>query len=107
MVPHCQPPRFEYTIANLERHGITEIILNLHNQPALYKGNISVMRDAALGHLDSNILYELTLLGTAGGVKERGRFLEDKCTFLVMSGDGLTTIDLTRLFGVPQAQEGA
>ena len=40
---------------------------------------------------------EEDLLGTAGGVKNVEDFFEGK-TFLVMSGDALTDIDLTRLW---------
>ena len=38
--------------------------------------------------------YEKKLLGTAGGVKKMQVYLDT--TFIVMSGDGLTDIDLTK-----------
>jgi mannose-1-phosphate guanylyltransferase/phosphomannomutase len=93
MVTIANKPVLEYTIENLKRHGITEIILNLHNHPELIR---DYFKDGSAWGVQIQYSHEPKLLGTAGGVKKVEDFLKQG-TFLVMSGDGLTTIDLTRL----------
>ncbi len=93
MVPIANRPVLEYTIANLKRHGITEIILNLHNHPELIRKHFG--SGSAWG-VKIRYSYEPKLLGTAGGVKNVESFLRGG-TFLVMSGDGLSDVDITAL----------
>jgi NDP-sugar pyrophosphorylase family protein len=93
MVPIANRPVLEYTIDNLRRHGITELILNLHSHPQMIKNHF---KDGQRLGVKIYYSHEPELLGTAGGVKRASSFLKDQ-TFLVMSGDGLTDIDLTRL----------
>jgi mannose-1-phosphate guanylyltransferase/phosphomannomutase len=93
MVPVANRPVLEYTIENLRRHGITEIILNLHNHPELIRKHF---KDGAAWKTKIHYSYEPSLLGTAGGVRKAGGFL-DQGTFLVTSGDGLTDIDFSKL----------
>jgi len=93
MVPVANRPVLEYTIENLKRHGITDIILNLHNHPDLIRNYFG---DGSAWGVNLRYSHEPKLLGTAGGVRHAGWFL-DQGTFLVMSGDGLTDIDLTSL----------
>jgi len=93
MVPIANRPVLEYTIENLKRHGITELVLNLHNHPELIKKHFGT--GFAWG-VKIHYSYEPTLLGTAGGVKNVESFLK-RGTFLVMSGDGLSDVNLTAL----------
>ena len=93
MVPIANRPVLEYTIENLKRHGITEIILNLHNHPELIRKHFG---DGSAWGVNIQYSFESKLLGTAGGVRKADWFLKGG-TFLVMSGDGLTDIDLSKL----------
>ena len=93
MVPIANRPVLEYTIENLKRHGITEIILNLHNHPQMIR---RYFKDGSAWGVNLHYSDEPKLLGTAGGVRKADWFLKEG-TFLVMSGDGLTDIDLTAL----------
>lgn len=93
MVPIANRPVLEYTIENLKRHGITEIVLNLHNHPSLIR---NYFRRGERWGVKIHYSYEPKLLGTAGGVKKVASLLKNN-TFLVMSGDGLTDINLTDL----------
>jgi len=93
MVPIADRPVLEYTLLNLKRHGITEIILNLHAYPEQIQ---SYFGDGSRLGLRLSYSHEPELLGTAGGVKKVETFL-NQGTFLVMSGDGLTDINLTEL----------
>ena len=83
-------PIIEHVIELLVKHDIHEIGVTLG-----YMGQ-SISKALDDGHrLNAALTYftEREPLGTAGGVKNAEEFLED--TFVVMSGDGITDIDLT------------
>lgn len=91
MVPIINRPVLEHTIELLKKHGITEIGITLMYHPQLvtnYFGN-----GKSLG---VNITYfiEQSPLGTAGGIKQAQSFLDE--TFIVISGDSLTNLDITK-----------
>lgn len=90
MVPVMNRPIMEHIIELLKSHGITEIGVTLMYLPQKirdYFGNGS--------HFGVNLHYfiEDTPLGTAGSVKNASDFLDE--TFVVISGDALTDMDLT------------
>lgn len=84
MVPVLDRPVMEHILDLLERHGFSQVIANLHHFP-----------DSIRSHFGERIAYryEPELLGTAGGVRGCADFLGDG-SFLVISGDALTDIDL-------------
>jgi len=87
MVPVLDRPVMAHIVDLLRRHGIDEVIANLHYFP-----------DTIRGYFGDSIeyRYEEELLGTAGGVRNCADFFGDR-TFLVISGDALTDIDLGAL----------
>jgi mannose-1-phosphate guanylyltransferase len=93
MAPVANQPVLHHILALLKRHGLTEIVLNLHHLPEAITGYVG--DGSGLG-LDVHYSVEPELLGTAGGVKKNQDFLGTG-TFLIMSGDALTDIDLTGL----------
>ncbi|HEX9059704.1 MAG TPA: mannose-1-phosphate guanyltransferase [Clostridia bacterium] len=93
MVPVMNKPIMEHIINLLKSHGITDIAVTLMYLPQKirdYFGNGS--------NFGVNLKYfiEDTPLGTAGSVKNASDFLDD--TFVVISGDSLTDMDLTAAF---------
>jgi len=76
----------------LGRHHFKEVIANLHHQGESISGYFDDGHDFGL-----KLLYspEEVLLGTAGGVKKCEWFLDE--TFVVISGDALTDMDLSEL----------
>jgi mannose-1-phosphate guanylyltransferase/mannose-1-phosphate guanylyltransferase/phosphomannomutase len=84
MVPVLDRPVMEHILDLLERHAFGEVIANLHYFP-----------DEIREYFGSRISYhyEPELLGTAGGVRACAEFLGSD-SFLVISGDALTDIDL-------------
>lgn len=92
MIPVANRPLMENTIQLLSRHGIREVIANLH-----YRGEVirDYFHNGQGRGIDLVYSPEEELMGTAGGVKKCEWFLDD--TFLVISGDALTDIDLSRL----------
>lgn len=91
MVPIGNKPVMEHIIELLKKHGLNDIAVTLQYMPELIKEYFHDGR----GH-DVNIEYfvEKTPLGTAGSVKNAQSFLDD--TFIVISGDALTDIDLKK-----------
>jgi len=87
MVPVLDRPVMEHILDLLERHGINEVIANLHYFP-------ESIREYFGDRLEYRVEEEL--LGTAGGVRACRAFFGDDA-FLVISGDALTDIDLGAL----------
>lgn len=93
MVPIVNRPVIEHIIAKLKKHGVTEIMVNLH-----YLG------DVIQAHLGNGAKYgvkifyaqEDRLWGDAGSVKRAEEFFRDD-TFLVVGGDDISDIDITSL----------
>jgi len=92
MVPVANKPVLEHVLENLKKHGISEVVLNLYHFPQVIR---KYFGDGS--SLGIKIIYskERKLLGTAGGVKKMEKVFDS--TFLVMSGDGLTDINLSKV----------
>jgi len=86
MVPVLDRPVMAHVVDLLDRHDFEQVIANLHYFP-----------DSIRGYFGDRLSYrfEDELLGTAGGVRNCGDFFGDD-SFVVISGDALTDIDLTR-----------
>jgi len=97
MVPVGNRPIIDYVLGHLGRHGFEEALVTLHHLPHIVMDHL---RDRA-GDGDGaprprvRCYVEEVPLGTAGSVKNLEPELKD--TFLVMSGDVLTDIDLGAL----------
>lgn len=94
MVPIIGKPVMQYGVELLKKHGITNIIANLHYLPGV------ITEHFKNGHrfgVYMNYSFEEQLLGTAGGVKNNQWFLDTE-TFVILSGDALTDIDLTKMY---------
>src|ERR1035437_1764269 len=87
MVPVLDRPGMEHILDLLARHGMDEVIANLHYFP-----------ESIREHFGDRLEYrvEEELLGTAGGGGACGAFFGDDA-FLVISGGALTGIDLGAL----------
>jgi mannose-1-phosphate guanylyltransferase / phosphomannomutase len=93
MVPVLDRPLMEHLLLLLVRHGFTDLAANLHYQPFDLPQRFD---DGAAVGVSLRYEFELELSGTAGGTGLFRDFLSDG-TFLVMSGDALTDVDLTSL----------
>jgi mannose-1-phosphate guanylyltransferase len=85
MVPVLDRPVMGHILDLLDRHGLDEVVANLHYFP-----------DSIKHYFGERLSYrfEEELLGTAGGVRACSDFFGTD-SFLVISGDALTDIDLT------------
>ena len=91
MVPILNRPVMEHMISLLRHHGACEIAANLHYYPETIR---TYFGDGSAFRVQLHYNHEETLLGTAGGVGAFRDLFSDG-TFVVVSGDGLTDIDLT------------
>jgi mannose-1-phosphate guanylyltransferase/phosphomannomutase len=89
MVPLVNRPMLEHVLLLLKRHGITEVIITVQYMATYIQNQMGDGRD-----LGMTVTYSVEdqPLGTAGSVRQAAESLRD--TFLVISGDALTDIDL-------------
>jgi len=94
-------PLVAYPLAWLARHGVDEVILNLHHLPER-------LREAAEAHcppgLRLHFSHEPTLLGTGGGIRRVAHFLRESDPSLILGGDMLADADLTALVALHRAR---
>jgi mannose-1-phosphate guanylyltransferase len=101
MVPVLNRPVMEHIVRLLVRHGFDEAIANLHWFPELIEGRFG---DGSAFGVDLSYSREEQLLGTSGGVRNAADFLGD--SFLVISGDALTDIDLAAMREFHESHNG-
>lgn len=85
-------PILSHTLSLLKKHGISEAAVTLGYLPNVI---MDAFGDEANG-VTLRYFTEHHPMGTAGGIKMCGEFLKE--TFVVLSGDGITDIDLTEAF---------
>lgn len=93
MAPIVNRPVMYHILRLIKRHGYDQAVANLHYHPHAITNYFG--RGQRVG-IELRYSLEPELLGTAGGVKQMQKFLTDG-TFLVISGDALTDMDLTKL----------
>ncbi len=93
LVPIINRPVMEYLIELLKKHGFTEIMVNLH-----YLGDRIEQHfgDGSKWNVKIHWSREDKLWGDAGSLKRVEEFFKDD-TFIVIGGDDLTDMDLTRV----------
>lgn len=93
MVPIVNLPVMEHIIRLLASGGFVRLAVNLHYLPGAIT---EYFGDGSRWGVEIAYSREERLMGTAGGVKRCQEFLSAGGTFLVVSGDALTDIDLSR-----------
>jgi NDP-sugar pyrophosphorylase family protein len=90
-LPFLNRPLIAYTIEYLKRHGVEDLIINLHHEPDSVREQIGDGSDYGV-RIDYSV-EEPEILGTSGAL-DRVRDRLDKETFLVINGKIITDIDL-------------
>ncbi len=101
MVPVLNRPVMEHILRLLAGNGFTEAIANLHWFPETIEGHFG---DGSRLGVELTYSREEALLGTSGGVRNAAGFLGD--SFLVISGDALTDIDLRSMAEFHESHDG-
>jgi mannose-1-phosphate guanylyltransferase/mannose-1-phosphate guanylyltransferase/phosphomannomutase len=102
MVPVLGTPVMAHIVELLRRHGFVEVIANLHHFPDAVRDHFG---DGSDHGIELSYSYEEALLGTAGGVRNVAGFFGDE-SFLVISGDALTDIDLSAMRQAHESHDG-
>ncbi|MFL5943848.1 MAG: sugar phosphate nucleotidyltransferase [Gaiellaceae bacterium] len=92
MVPIVGKPCMEHILELLREHGMTDVIVTVAFLPQAIRSYFG--EGETLG-MSVSYSVEESPLGTAGSVRLAGRQLDE--TFLVISGDALCDVDLTKL----------
>jgi NDP-sugar pyrophosphorylase family protein len=100
MLPIGGRPLLAHTIDALARHGIRELVINLHHQPDVVRAYFG---DGSSRGVSIRYSPEEQLRGTAGALAPWRDFFDDTC--LVIYGDNLSTCDFTRLLGFHRAHD--
>lgn len=90
MIRLMERPVMQYALALLRQHGITDIAVTLGYLPDAIRDYFGAGDDFGVS---LRYTTETSPLGTAGGVRQARRFLDEP--FVVLSGDGVTDLDLT------------
>ena len=93
LAPIVNKPVMHHIVDLLRRHGITDIIATLHY---LADEIESYFGDGSDFGVSMQYVVEDTPLGTAGAVKQAHELIGNE-TFLIISGDALTDLDLGKL----------
>ena len=92
-------PVMEYALRLLARHGVREAAATLGYLPDAI---VDYFGDGGDWGMSLRYYTEHTPLGTAGGVRQAADFLNE--TFCVLSGDGVTDLDLSAAFAFHRAR---
>lgn len=99
MLPVGGRPTLEWIVLWLARHGIRDIVINLHHRP---EPVLAYFGDGTRWDVTLTYSVEESILGTAGGLKHVEHLFDD--TFVVVYGDVLTDLDLGALVAFHRAQ---
>ena len=101
--PVLNRPVMEHGLRLLQRHGFTEVVSNVSYMPERIKDTFGDGSELGVSITWSE---ESEPLGTAGGVRRVAGFLGETDSFLIISGDGLTDIDLAAMRAAHEAHDG-
>jgi mannose-1-phosphate guanylyltransferase/phosphomannomutase len=101
MLPVVNKPIMEHILKLLHRHGFLDLYATLQFLPSVI---INYFGDGSEWGVRLNYMLEQSPLGTAGSVKNCEGYLDE--TFLVVSGDALTDIDLSEAIAFHRSRGG-
>ena len=91
MIQLMNRPVMQYALVLLKGHGVTQVAATLGYLPDAI---MDVFGGGDAYGVDLRYYVEPAPLGTAGGVRQAADFLDE--TFVVLSGDGVTDLDLSK-----------
>ncbi|MBO0771000.1 MAG: NTP transferase domain-containing protein, partial [Actinobacteria bacterium] len=100
MLPVANKPIMEHVLKLLKRHGFDETVVTVQFLASLVRNYFADGEDVGMS---LQYATEESPLGTAGSVKNAEEALRDD-TFLVISGDALTDIDLSAMVAYHKKQ---
>jgi NDP-sugar pyrophosphorylase family protein len=92
-LPVLNRPLLHWTLERLARHGVDDVVINLHHRPETVTQAVG---DGRRFGLRVRYSRERRILGTAGGPRQVRDFFADE-PFLLVNGDVVFDFDLTQL----------
>jgi NDP-sugar pyrophosphorylase family protein len=99
LLPIAGRPLLVWNLLLLKRHGITDVVVNLHH---LGGQIVQAIGDGSRLGLRVAYSHEPEIQGTGGGIRQAAPFLKNG-PFLVLNGDTLSECDLTGLIAAHRA----
>lgn len=93
LVPINGRPLLGWWLELLERHGVTDLFINLHHLPDAVRAYAAEYA----GPVRLTLVMEEHLLGSAGTLAANREFVRGEEQFLILYADNLTTVDLGAL----------
>ena len=93
LVPIAGQPLLGIWFDLCARHGIHEVLVNLHHLPEAVRALVAAYR----GPLHIETVHEPVLLGSAGTVSAQRDFVAGEAAFWILYADNLSAVDLTRM----------
>ncbi|HEU4401513.1 MAG TPA: nucleotidyltransferase family protein, partial [Candidatus Polarisedimenticolia bacterium] len=90
-LPLLNRPIIAHTLDHLRRHGVDEVVINLHYLPESIRGLVG---DGSRIGLKIHYSEEPTILGTAGGLKKAEAFFKGSGSFIMINSDFVSDCDL-------------
>ena len=93
LVPIAGQPLLGIWFELCARHGIREVLVNLHHLPEQVRDYVAAWR----GPLRITTVFEAELPGSAGTVSAQRAFVAGEQAFFILYADNLTDVDLSRM----------
>lgn len=93
LVPVGGKPLMAYWFDLFEKHGVTEVLINLHHLPEKVQEFVTSYPTS----LKVKMFYEERLFGSGGTVWVNRNWVQDESYFLIAYGDNLTNANLKNL----------
>jgi mannose-1-phosphate guanylyltransferase len=93
LVPVCGRPMLAWWMDHLARHGVDEVLINLHHLP----DPVRAFASAYEGPVAIHLVMEPELLGSAGTLHANRDFVRGEEQFFILYADNLTDVDLGAL----------
>ncbi len=91
LVHVCDKPLLGWWIDLMEKHGIKEVLINLHH----FSEQVIAFIQTYPTKIRFHFFYEKNLLGSAGTLRENKEFIKRENAFFIFYADNLTNYDLT------------
>jgi len=102
LLPVGDTPIIVWNLFLLRQHGIKDVMINLHHLGHMIEKEL---RDGSQWGMRIQYSVEPVILGTGGGIKAVESFFDGE-PFLVMNGDTLIELDLTKLLERHRSRDG-
>jgi NDP-sugar pyrophosphorylase family protein len=96
-------PVLEHLILLCKKHGLRDIIINLHHFAEKIKG---YFKDGSIWDVSITYSFEKRIMGSAGALKYAEKLLGNKEAFYVLNGDVMTNVNLKEMMSFHTSKGG-